>query len=440
MDITAERVEALAPDAAALAAGRKLAGPAPWKSLGRSTAALWGECQGSALYQVRVDLSDLTSACSCPSRKFPCKHGLGLLLLVAHDPGRVPEGEPPDWVAAWLAKRGAVAAKRENKAEEPAAPKPQRSTTGKSADKRRALVTAGIEGLNTWLADQVRNGLAGLELQPGSFWEKQAARLVDAQAPGLATRVRALAALPGSSPRWPERLLAQLGKLALLTEAFSRLESLDPALQADVRSLIGWSLKEDEVVAHGDLVPDIWVAHGQWIEEQDRLRVQRTWVQGVRSGRAALVLQFAPAHQRFASTIAPGEIWDATLAFWPSSYPQRALIHSRATTAPLGQGLPGVTRIEVFLAEVSAALARQPWLDRFPCLLRAVVPLPAREGAWRIRDAEGAALPLLSGDYWLLAAISGGAPLDLSAEWDGEALRPLGAVASGRFFRLWEAA
>jgi hypothetical protein len=440
MDITAERVEVLAPDASSLSAGRKLAGPAPWKLLGRSASALWGECQGSALYQVRVDLSDLTSACSCPSRKFPCKHALGLLLLAANDPGRVPVSEPPDWISAWLAKREAATTRRESTAEAPAQPKPERSTSGKRADKRQTLVAAGVEGLNVWLADLVRNGLAGLELQPGSFWEKQAARLVDAQAPGLAARVRALATLPGSSPRWPEQLLAQLGKLALLTEAYSRLESLDPPLQADVRSLIGWTLKEDEVVAHGDLTPDIWVAHGQWIEDQDRLRVQRTWLHGVRSGRAALVLQFAPSHQRFASTLAPGEIWDATLAFWPSAYPQRALIHSRHTTAPLGKGLPGITRIEAFLAGFSAALARQPWLDRFPCLLREVVPVPSREGAWRIRDAEGAALPLLPGDHWLLAALSGGHPLDLSAEWNGKALRPLGVVANARFFRLWEAA
>jgi hypothetical protein len=321
----------------------------------------------------------------------------------------------------------------------PAQLKPERSASGKRADKRQALVAAGIEGLNVWLADLVRNGLAGLELQPSSFWEKQAARLVDAQAPGLAARVRALATIPGSSPRWPEQLLAQLGKLALLTEAYSRLDSLDPSLQADVRSLIGWTLKEDEVIAHGDLAPDIWVSHGQSIEDQDRLRVQRTWLQGVRSGRAALVLQYAPMHQRFASALAPGEIWDATLAFWPSAYPQRALIHSRHTTAPLGKGLPGVSQVDTFLAGVSAALARQPWLDRFPCLLREVVPVPSREGAWRIRDAEGASLPLLPGDYWLLVAVSGGSPLDLAGEWDGEALRPLGAVANGRFFRLWEA-
>ena len=44
-----------APDAAAAAAGRKFAGARSWETLGRSDEALWGECQGSALYRVRVD-------------------------------------------------------------------------------------------------------------------------------------------------------------------------------------------------------------------------------------------------------------------------------------------------------------------------------------------------------------------------------------------------
>src|SRR3954447_16458808 len=118
MQLTAEQVLALAPDSGSAAAGRKLAGTKDWRGLGRSEAALWGECQGSALYQVRVDLADLTVKCSCPSRKFPCKHGLGLLLLAATNPGALPVGEPPEWLTSWLRQRAATAEKREAKAQQ----------------------------------------------------------------------------------------------------------------------------------------------------------------------------------------------------------------------------------------------------------------------------------------------------------------------------------
>ena len=54
-------------------------------------------------------------------------------------------------------------------------------------------------------------------------------------------------------------------------------------------------------------------------------------------------------------------------------------------------------------------------------------------------DADGAALPLTPGDYWLLLAISGGLPLDLAGEWDGRQLRPLGALSDGVYHPLGEA-
>ena len=83
MQLTAEQIAEMAPDPASAAAGKKLAGLKHWQSVGKNTAALWGLCQGSAVYQVKVDLANMGYHCSCPSRMFPCKHVLGLLLLVS---------------------------------------------------------------------------------------------------------------------------------------------------------------------------------------------------------------------------------------------------------------------------------------------------------------------------------------------------------------------
>src|SRR3954447_17171202 len=115
MNLSTDQVLALARDVASAGAGKKLANAKAWQSFGQTAQALWGECQGSALYQVRVDLRDTTVSCSCPSRKFPCKHGLGLLLLAAGLPGTIPQATPPEWVGAWLAKRESDKARREEK-------------------------------------------------------------------------------------------------------------------------------------------------------------------------------------------------------------------------------------------------------------------------------------------------------------------------------------
>src|SRR5262245_26866347 len=181
MPLTSEQVLQMAPDTASAAAGRKLAAPAHWKTLGQSDAALWGECQGSALYQVKVDSSDLGYKCSCPSRKFPCKHVLGLLLLAAGDSKSMRRGDPPEWVVDWLASRGERAKKKEERKSQDAAATPaDPEAAAKRAAKREKRVGEGIERLELWLSDVVRNGLAGLETKPESFWEDQAKSLVDA--------------------------------------------------------------------------------------------------------------------------------------------------------------------------------------------------------------------------------------------------------------------
>jgi hypothetical protein len=117
-------------------------------------------------------------------------------------------------------------------------------------------VAQGLDALDLWLDDLLRQGLATVETQPATFWERQAARMVDAQAPGIAARLRRMAGIPNASPDWPRRLLDELGRLALLSEAYRRLDTLAPALQEDVRQAIGWTLKEEDVLAGGEVVAD----------------------------------------------------------------------------------------------------------------------------------------------------------------------------------------
>ncbi|NUU26088.1 MAG: hypothetical protein HOV68_32000, partial [Streptomycetaceae bacterium] len=84
---TADRVLALAPDAASQKAGSKLAAPGPWTGLGAgeislddgdeggttATSGVWGLCKGSGAtaYRIAVDLDGQAWSCTCPSRKQP---------------------------------------------------------------------------------------------------------------------------------------------------------------------------------------------------------------------------------------------------------------------------------------------------------------------------------------------------------------------------------
>jgi hypothetical protein len=447
LSLTLEQVATLAPDASSLAAGRKLASGRDWRVVGHDERALWGECQGSALYQVRVDLADLTAKCSCPSRKFPCKHALGLMLKAAGDASSIATAAAPDWVEEWLARREAATEKREQKKAEASAAPVDEKAQARRAQKRATRVDEGLAALDLWIADLVRTGLATIADQGAAPWHAQAARMVDAQAPGIAARLRRIAGVSRAAPDWARRVLAELARISLLTEAYSRLDALDAPLRDDVRALIGWTLKDDEVIARGEASDDHWLVVGQRTEDEDRLRVQRTWLLGLAQGRHALVLQFAAGAAPFAHALVPGTVIDARLRYWPAAHASRALIEERRGTEPwqgaqrrgpgASQGAPPTLgTFDELLRSGAAALAAQPWVESIPCVVRDVRPARADADRWLLVDAAGAALPLASRDHRKLVALSGGHPIAVAGEWDGDALLPLAAIVDGRLEAL----
>src|SRR5215468_1932990 len=107
--LTKDKIEQLAPDQASLGAALKLMKPTSWPTLARNddSALLWGECQGSgaAPYRVIVSPDDVGYKCTCPSRKFPCKHVLAVMWMHCDKPERFEQGPSPDWVQDWLSRR-----------------------------------------------------------------------------------------------------------------------------------------------------------------------------------------------------------------------------------------------------------------------------------------------------------------------------------------------
>ncbi|AQZ60458.1 unnamed protein product [[Actinomadura] parvosata subsp. kistnae] len=103
---------ALAPDASSQKAAQGVAAAGKWALRGTTGTVLYGECKGSGAkpYLAAVDLTEPAYRCSCPSRKFPCKHALGLLLLWSAD-GVPEQPAAPQWVTEWLDGRAERAAK-----------------------------------------------------------------------------------------------------------------------------------------------------------------------------------------------------------------------------------------------------------------------------------------------------------------------------------------
>lgn len=439
-----DQVLALAPDAPSKKAAQGVATPGKWSLRGTTGDVVFGECGGSGAkpYLAAVDLSEPAYRCSCPSRKFPCKHALGLLLLWSADGVTEVEAVPP-WVGEWLTQRADRAAKSASRVEAArsatAAENPDGASVvgGRGAGTesvRHMRVAAGLAELERWLADQVRQGLAGAA---EGDWDGLAKRLIDAQAPGVAGIVSRLARVRAADG-WPGRLLEEYSLLNLLAVAYRQRTELPADLAQTVLMRVGFPVTREEVLA-GPVTRDRWDVLGSRDEEQDRLAARRVWLRGRRTGRAALILSFAPPGQALDASLVTGTTIDADLAFYPGASPLRALVATRHRTAAptavhggtdsVAQGVagggpmvagdrvpPGVTPDEA-MEEIAAVLAGDPWADSWPIVLAGVVPEEGSLGGFPLHPRRG--------DIWRLLAVSGGRPVTVAAEWTPRGIRPL---------------
>lgn len=437
--LTTEGVIALAPDEASAKAARGLISPGKWPVLGANELAAWGECQGSGSkpYQTQVDLIGLAFRCSCPSRKFPCKHGLALLLLKAQSPDLFHEAQSPAWVRQWLESRVEKAQKKEERQTEKAAAPADPQAAAKREAQRWQRMEGATQELQRWLADQLTRGLGSLSADVLKTWHTMAARMVDAQAPGLGQRVREAAAGVQQGDNWPERTLARLGLLQLACDAMARRASLSAALQAELRGVLGWPYDKTEVLAAGEQVTDRWTVLGVGMDERDdKLTERRVWLHGQQSGRRALLLEHAFGGRGFEQAWLTGTSQHATLAYFPGANALRAVTVD-AVGAMEGAMWP-VTSLHAEWQSMAQRAAASPWVSLHPMVIEAGVVM--MNGVRKLVISGGQALPLALGDegMWALLASSGGLPVQLMGEWDGYCLRPLTAWGHAASSPIWQ--
>ncbi len=442
---SAEEVKALAPDASGLKAALALAVPEPWSGTGYDENGVWGACRGSAKapYQVVCDTAGPAYKCTCPSRKFPCKHALALLLLWAGGSPAVRPGAPPPDAAAWLAARplkangsGGIAAaggKRapevgesvEAEVEAPARAKvaDPEAAAARAAERTRKIV-AGMAELDRWLGDLLRHGFGQAQAQPYGFWDAMAARLVDAQAPAAAACVRRLPGVVRSGDGWPERLLSQVARLHLLASGWARYEHLPDETRADLRTAAGWPWPSTEVLARPHEA-DQWYVIARSVTEEEQVRAQRTWLWGLTSAKLAVVVDFARPGAAFAWELWPGNCIGAEVARFPGSFPLRVLVAERGSAAVAAGPPPGWESLDDAAAARSSAVSMDPWLERWPLSVKAVTP-HYRGGQLSIVDRNGGSLPLQveAPASWQLLALSAGRPLQLAGEWGADGVVP----------------
>ncbi len=460
MGLSLEIVEALAPDQSSLDAARKLLKLSSWPALASNGAGLiWGECQGSGStpYRVVVSETDAGYKCTCPSRKFPCKHALAFMWLRVDGKAAFSSAPVPAWVTDWLSRRrgpsagsspaeGAPKASIEATVSAPPETKADPKTEARAAaarernrQEREASILAGLDELNLWISDQLDRGLAGFAAGSAQACRLIARRLVDAKASGLAARLESLPSRLFSLPEAvrPAAAVQELGQIHLIAAAYRRHddnEALPSGLKADVRQEVGWSITREALLGDPDAlrVKATWRVVAARSEVQpDRLRRLETWLwreNNLEAPRVAVLIDFVPVATGAASSgFSVGDRVDAELVFYPSAVPQRAQIAQSfrgATFCGDALDLPPQSLSDAYQS-YEAAMLIEPWLDSW--LISARNACVRRNGSRLFlcdidHGAEPLALPVESAQSSLATPLLNLASLDAIGLWDGYSL------------------
>lgn len=430
-----EDIFRLAPDKDSFERAKKQASARKWRDLQSNGTITWGNSKssGATYYKTLLDTrrpGNPRFICNCPSRKKPCKHGLALAMLLHHQSGafRITEGAP-DWVAEMLLKEKTVpstselAEIEERRAEERL----------KNREKRLLQMKSGLAELDLRLADILQQGLARVEEQGEEFWDNLSARMTDAKLGGIGKRVLNLQNFDKQTDRH-EKMLAELGQIHLLSKGFQKLEQLPASLKDELLNQAGINYKREEVLQTGESIPDTWLIVGQTEHTADeKLYERRTWVYGENLDRFGLFLDFAFQTEPYKENWQVGHIFQGETVFYPAAYPLRMIAKTMHRVDEPVHWI-GYSNFEEFAGVYANALADNPWLSRFPALLMNTIPVRQGEGFVLVDEGKKCVQASLSENFdRKLIALSGGHPINVFGEWNGETFKILSASTEDRF-------
>ncbi|NTF17875.1 SWIM zinc finger family protein [Agrobacterium rubi] len=395
MSLSLSKIEELAPDQGSLSSAKKLLKPSGWPCICEDgDGLLWGECQGSGAtpYRISVTEGDAGYKCTCPSRKFPCKHSLALMWMRAE--GKVPftKGTAPGWVTDWLARRrgpsanaaatgprasiDAANAEDEVQQVDPKAEARAAASRERSRKERDSSIIGGIEELDIWIGDQIDAGASAFASNPASACRTMAQRLVDAKAGGLAVLVDSMPSRLYAVPEIRRSIAAvrELGVLHLIGAAYRRQDQLAEDIKEDVRQMAGWNITRDALLSDPKAVRReaewrVWLTRTE--VQPDKLRRIETWL--FDGEQHAVLIDYVPVSTGASgSGYVSGESFRGELVYYPSAVPHRALI-AQATSGsqPFSDGLrlPERSLADAFDG-YGAALALRPWIGEHPLFFK----------------------------------------------------------------------
>ncbi|NNG43253.1 hypothetical protein HJP15_10055 [Pseudoalteromonas sp. NEC-BIFX-2020_002] len=449
MEVSDTLVQELAPDQPSINAAKKLLKPAKWPVLGQAqdVNTIWGECQGSGStpYYTMADVSDHGYKCTCPSRKFPCKHVLALFWQFSDLPDNFAKTAPPQWVNDWLGRRRrststtdeASAQDNAAKISKSAAPLSLHKTNvekvltdeelakreedkAKRAAQNRAKtldsVAQGLTELQQWINDQLSSGIVQFLKDSRDKCRQIAARLVDAKAANLAARIDELPAKILAQPvqHQPSAALQELAKLALLSEAWlSNPQDIDA-----YRSVVSSENREQVLSPNTDenstqplTINGTWQVIGEKSQmRRNGLLASMRWLKllspsdeqtSTPATAIAMLLDFIPVKSGSSKTqSALGKTLKGKVTFYASRMPYRAILgeHEYMPQSPTNQQMSHIQEpLQDWRLHFLQHHAQLPWLEEVPFITPAGRISQDKSGQyWWQNNTKTVHLPLIN--------------------------------------------
>lgn len=444
-ELTDEQILSLAVDKYAIRSARSWAASDKWSQLQRTEEVLRGRFKSRSKKPVEsmVSLAQPAFTCSCASRKLPCSHALALRLLYVDTPQVFEQGhstEATTWHNA-LPKLTSQPSRQKISSTDmhkQTCEQIDSSNSTRQVDidvKRLQAIRSGLDELELWLGDMVRNGLGTVRNRPKKEWNQTARRLVDAQASELAHDVRQMSLLPGSSPDWPEKMLILSGRLYLIVQGFRRFESLPRAVQGDLCMAVGW-LPRTEAAA-GEIVIDRWHVMGRQVEQVGKLYRQRVWLWGEEMNKPAHLMRIFHKKSYTGSEFTPGTVIEGRCIYYPSSVPLNAELSEHWSICQPDQPVTGHATLRESYQVWRDGKAYNPWLTHFPLMVQSArAEFDGKE--WYTYDSSNIRLDLPPKfEYgWHLKALDEGQGLRLFGIWDKSNFTPLTVWHGNRWMSL----
>lgn len=270
------------------------------------------------------------------------------------------------------------------------------------SDSRREAMVEGMQILRSILDDLMSTGLASAAAQPISYWRDLSDRMIDCKLRGVANKLDAIGLLIQSDADWPQKVLARIASLYLLTTSFDRVEEFPPALRAEIYSACGINASR-KALSQLPGLKDHWLMIREFDGNNEKVNYRTTWFLGLQSGQVGYLMDYAYGFGEFEYYFQHWSVLDAEIVFYPGAHPRRILMkegYSRLETSPPIQAPRGLLNLNAMQEFWEHALASSPWIDSVPFIIENIRVVMHNE-AYYLTDETGQIVPMHHGGYRL---------------------------------------